>query len=276
MSPRPPRPALLPATPTPARRRAVLLPGLALLLLLSTAARAQPVADAAPAARAKATAPVAVRTVSPEHPPELLKTLTNGDAVLECLVDVDGEVRDIKVVSETHPGFAAAAEEALLQWEFKPATLDGHPKAQRIVIPFEFRLSRDQMLASVAGRPVFMEVTETIIPAQQLPQWPRPVDFFVPRYPASLAGTGKYGKAVVNVTIDKEGKVINPRLVKATYPEFGMPAMATATQLRFAPQVMADGRKIYVSMDIQFDFEAPKEKSAKEADPAEGKAKKKK
>lgn len=258
MSPRFPRPSRFRQPVTDGRRRRRFAGGLAAWLLLS-APVVLPAAEAdAPAApRGRTVAPVAVRTVAPVHPAELRNKLANGEAVLECLVDEEGEVHDIKIVSETHPGFGAAAEVALQQWEFQPGTLDGRPKAVRILVPFEFRLSTDQVLTAIAGRQLYAEIPETVIPARQMPAWPRPIKFYVPRYPPELEGTGKYGKAVVNITIDKEGKVMNPRLVKATYPEFVLPALVTAMQLTFPPQVMADGNKIYVNMDIQFDFKPP-------------------
>lgn len=268
--------------PTPSRESATgiralrrLAGGLALLCSLSAPALA-PAADAAasPAPPGKTVAPVPIRTVAPDHPPELRQKLINGEALLEFLVDTGGEVRDVKIVSETHEGFGAAAEEAVLQWKFKPGTSDGQPKAVRIVLPFEFRLSADQVLTTLAGRQIFAEITETVIPAQQMPEWPQPLEYYVPRYPPELVGSGKYGKAVINITIDKEGRVMNPRLVKATYPEFIMPSLATAAKLRFPPQEMADGKKIYVNMDIQFDFQAPPaKKPAKDA--ADGSPKKK-
>jgi TonB family protein len=245
--------------------------GLAVLLLLSAAVPA----SAEEAAARRREAPVAVRRVSPLHPPELVKELVNGSVVLECLVDENGEASSVTVVSESHPGFAAAAEEALQQWEFKPGTIDGVPKAMRVKVPFEFRLAPDQVLGVIAGRPVYAEIADTIIPAHQMPAWPTPMQFYVPRYPAELAGTGKYGKAVVNITIDTEGKVMNPRLVKATYPEFIIPSLVTALKLQFPPQVMADGKKVHVNMDIQFDFKVPSgDKPAKTG--AEAKAKKSK
>ena len=221
-----------------------------------------PPGAAAPAGR-RVEPPVAVRTVPPVHPPELQKDLVNGDAVIEGLVDVDGHVLETDVVSATRPGFGQAAAEALRQWEFKPGTVDGQPAPLRVRVPFEFRLSPDQVLSVIAGRPVYREVDETIIPASQLPSWPQPQKFYTPRYPKELEGSGKYGKAVVNITIDKEGQVINPRIVKSTYPEFIIPAMVTALQLRFPPQVMADRKTIYVSMDIQFDFKVPEKDKAK-------------
>lgn len=220
------------------------------------ASAAEPVTPAAGAKR-KVQAPVATRTVAPIHPPGLKKELVNGEVVLECLVDVAGGVQEIKVIKESHPGFAAAAEEALRQWEFKPGAIDGQPAPVRIRVPFDFRLSPDEILSSIAGRPVYEEVKETVIPAQQLPSWPSPLRIYTPRYPPELLGTGKYGKVVVNITIDKEGKVINPRIVKSTYPEFIVPALITALQLQFPPQVMANREKIYVSMDIQWDIKPP-------------------
>jgi TonB family protein len=244
-------------------RRAVALLSLAAWL---GAVAAEP---AAPAARAKrkVQAPVATRTVAPIHPTELKKNLVSGEVVLECLVDAEGGVQEIKVITESHPGFAAAAEEALRQWEFKPGSIDGQAAPVRIRIPFDFRLSPEEILNTIAGRPVYEEIKETVIPAQQLPSWPRPLQFYTPRYPSEFAGTGKYGKVVVNITIDKEGKVINPRIVKSTYPEFVIPALVTALQLRFPPQVMANREKIYVSMDVQWDIKPPNKDKA-EQEPA--------
>lgn len=202
-------------------------------------------------------APVAMRRVSPDFPPELKKETMKGTVLLECLVGTDGKADQIHLADATHPAFGQAAAEALQQWEFTPGTVNGQPAPMRIRVPFEFQLSPEQILEEVAGRPVFMEVRETVIPAMQLPAWPRPKNFYIPRYPPELEGTGKYGKAVVNITIDKEGKVINPRVVKATYPEFVVPALVTAMKLEFPPQVMANRQVIYVNMDIQFDFKVP-------------------
>ena len=231
-------------------------------VLVFSAVVAVHAAEPAPAAgaatpRSRTVAPVAVRRVAPEHPPEMKKALANGEVVLECVVDAEGEVHDVKVISESRAGFAAAAEEALLQWEFQPGTVDGKVVPVKIRIPFEFRLSHEEVIETIAGRPLFQEVRETVIPATQLPSWPRPIQTYVPRYPRELYGSGKYGKAVLNITIDKEGKVINPRVVKATYPEFIIPALVTATQLRFPPQVMANNETVHVNLDIQFDFKVP-------------------
>ncbi len=266
MSPLPPRPPL-------SCLRSV-APGASLRLILGLAI-AVVTAGPVPLAAASTQAPVVVRRVAPVHPPELLKQLVNGEATLECRVNADGEVDEVKVLSESHAGFGAAAEEALLQWEFQPGTVDNVVKPMRVKVPFEFRLSTDQVLSVVAGRPVYAEIADTVIPAQQLPSWPTPLQFYMPRYPTELEGTGKYGKVVVNITIDPEGKVMNPKLVKATYPEFVLPALVTALKLRFPPQVMADGKAVHVNMDVQWDIKPPANVRSSKAS-AEGKGGRKK
>lgn len=262
MSPLPPRPLLFrfSAPGFSALRR--IAAALALGLSVADLTGALTVEPGVTARRGKVDPPVATRRVSPVHPPELAKELANGEAVVECVIGQDGSVREIHTLSASHPAFGPAAEEALGKWEFKPGSINGEPADIRIRVPFEFKLSPDQVLGVIAGRPVYAEITETIIPATQLPAWPRPLEFFIPRYPAEFEGTGKYGKAVVNITIDKEGKVMNPRLVKATYPEFIIPALVTALKLKFPPQVMADNKAVHVNMDIQFDFKAPSKASA--------------
>jgi TonB family protein len=250
--------------------RCLCLPALALALLLtgnSILPAAEKEAVAPETARVKP--PVPTKRVTPVHPAELQKKLVNGQATVECVVTETGEIKEVKTLSASQPEFGKAAEEALRQWEFRPGEQAGKPVSVRLQVPFEFRLTGEQMLEAALGRQIFVEIHDTIIAAKELPAWPRPLQFLLPRYPESLKGSGKYGKAVVSVVINKEGKVMNPTIVKATYPEFMLPALVTAARLEFPPQVMANGVHIFVSMEIQFDFKAdadrpvPKEKPKK-------------
>lgn len=238
----------------------------------SLAIAAEPAAPA-PVSPGGLRAPVVIRSVAPVHPLELRQQLTNGDAEVECLIGVDGKIHEAKVSSASHPEFGEAALEAIRQWEFKAGESEGKPVPMRVKIPIAFRMSRETIIETLARRPVFVEVNETVVPAEQLPKWPLPKRFHQPGYPTELRGSGKRGKAVVAVVIDKEGRVINPRIVKTTHPEFALPSMMAATILEFTPQTMADKQAIFVSMEIQFDFagetKAPAESKSKKgrADP---------
>jgi TonB family protein len=204
---------------------------------------------------------VPTKRVKPIHPPELLKKMVNGQALVECLVTETGAVKEVKTVSASEPEFGLAAEDALWQWEFRPGEQDGRPVASRLQVPFEFKLSLEQIINMGLKRQVYREIKDLIVPAKELPAWPSPLRYLLPRYPDSLKGSGKYGKAVVSLVIDKDGKVLNPTIVKSTYPEFILPALATAARMEFPPQVMANGVHIYVSMDVQYDFKPDSDQS---------------
>lgn len=223
-----------------------------------------PWARAAEADTPEPSAPVVTTTVAPVHPPKLMEARIGGEAEIECLVTEEGKVGEAKVLSATRPEFGEAALEAVRQWEFKPAERDGRPVAMRVTIPFNFQVPSGDPIEAFAKRKVFMEIEGEVVPAEQMPAWPMPKHLLVPNYPSELRGSGKRGKAVVSVVINREGKVMNPRLVKATFPEFERPAMAAAVSLEFPPQLGPDKKPVNVSMDLQFDFRdegrAPKPK----------------
>ena len=163
------------------------------------------------------------------------------------------------MVSATQPEFGQAAEAALRQWEFQPGMRNGQPTPMTVRVPFSFTFTNEEVLEIIAQRPVFREVTDTIIPAEQLPVWPQPIHIFLPAYPNELKGSGKHGKAVISIIVDKDGHVINPKIVKTTYPEFAMPALATVVRLVYQPQRVG-GQKpqaICVSIILEYEFTDP-------------------
>jgi TonB family protein len=243
-----------------------------------TAAPAAAPAEKPPASTAPITKtggshpPRPTHTVSPVHPPALRQKLIGGECDIEALVSEQGHVVHTKVVSATQPEFGTAAEEAVRQWEFQPGERDGKPVATTVRIPFNFSFTPEEVLDIVAGRKVFRENTGTVIPAEQLPTWPQPNHIYLPAYPDQFRGSGKHGKVVVAIVVDEDGHVINPKIVKATYPEFVMPALITAVRLVYPPQKFGTGKEdhVCVSMEIQFDFRDPErlKKPGTDAPPA--------
>jgi TonB family protein len=192
----------------------------------------------------------------------LWKQRVTGSADVECLVTVDGKVAEARVVSASRPEFGEAALEAVKQWEFEPGTRNGAPAQMRIRIPLNFAIGNEDSLESFLGRKLYQEIPGEIVRAESLTKYPVPKQLVQPRYPPALRGSGKKGKAVVSIVITPEGKVVNPKLVKATFPEFTFPALAAAASLEFPAQSKKDQEKapIYVGMNVQFDFEAERGK----------------
>ena len=63
-----------------------------------------------------------------------------GIEELTILVTSSGDVDDIRVVKSLGPAFDEAAVSAVKQWKYKPATQDGKPVAQRLLIKIKFPL----------------------------------------------------------------------------------------------------------------------------------------
>jgi TonB family protein len=83
--------------------------------------------------------PKLVRGFAPFYPPGYSLKRRQGDVIMECTVDVDGKPKDLRIMSSTRPGFARRSIDALIQWQFAPATKNGKPVAVRVRIPFHFR-----------------------------------------------------------------------------------------------------------------------------------------
>lgn len=85
--------------------------------------------------------PEAVHTVSPVYPAEARKNHIEGTTVVKAVIDEQGEVQDLTVTkSSGHPGLDQAAIDAISQWRFKPATLDGKPVAVYYNLTTDFRI----------------------------------------------------------------------------------------------------------------------------------------
>jgi len=67
-----------------------------------------------------------VRTVPAVYPPEAREKRIIGTVVLKVLVNKEGNVVKATVVSGP-PVFSASALDAIKEWKFKPATLQGQP-----------------------------------------------------------------------------------------------------------------------------------------------------
>ncbi|MFT3837542.1 MAG: TonB family protein [Myxococcaceae bacterium] len=101
--------------------------------------------------------PAVVKSADAVYPADALDAGTQAHVVLEVDIGPDGKVIDAKVVESAGPSFDAAAVEALKQFEFSPAEIDGQPAAVRIRYGYQFQLKQQVVevpVAPDAGVPV--------------------------------------------------------------------------------------------------------------------------
>ena len=72
-------------------------------------------------------APVVIKRVEPVYPEEARKQRISGIVIIEARISEAGVVEDVQVLKPLPFGLDQAAADAVKQWEFRPATLDGKP-----------------------------------------------------------------------------------------------------------------------------------------------------
>jgi protein TonB len=80
-----------------------------------------------------------IKRVMPRYPPEARKARAHGPVQVEITVSESGKVIEAKAISG-HESLRDAAEQAAMQWEFKPAEASGEPVKKRSVLTFTFNL----------------------------------------------------------------------------------------------------------------------------------------
>jgi TonB family protein len=81
-----------------------------------------------------------VKKVPPAYPDNARIARVQGSVVLKALIDKDGAVEDLTLISG-HPMLAPSAIEAVKQWKYKPYLLNGQPVKVETQIVVNFQLS---------------------------------------------------------------------------------------------------------------------------------------
>jgi TonB family protein len=84
--------------------------------------------------------PVLIRMVEPVYPELARRAAIEATVRLKVTVTVEGTVSGVQIVSCSAPDldFEEAAESAVLQWKYKPGTLNGRPMEVSIDVKLEF------------------------------------------------------------------------------------------------------------------------------------------
>lgn len=78
--------------------------------------------------------------VNPVYPVLAVKAHVQGNVILEAVVDEEGNVSKLKVLSG-HPLLVDAAVQAVMQWKYSPTVLSGEPVSVIATVTVIFRLN---------------------------------------------------------------------------------------------------------------------------------------
>jgi TonB family protein len=193
--------------------------------------------------------PAPLDTIAPVYPAALTESGKDGVAKLAFTVNEKGLVENPSVVEATEPEFGEAAMEAIKEWRFKPAMVDGKPVSKKVAIPFQFTASLEDKLNAQVGRKVYQPIDAKPVRARDLDERPVVIKRIRAPYPPDLAGTGLDERVAVDVIIGPDGKVYNPEVAKIKRPLFLIPALIGAAGFEYEPPVK-DGQPVYCSFEM--------------------------
>jgi protein TonB len=81
-----------------------------------------------------------IRKVQPPYPTLARAARIQGDVVLKAIIDKDGAIQDLQLISG-HPMLVPAAIEAVRQWHYRPYLLNGQPVEVETTITVIFTLN---------------------------------------------------------------------------------------------------------------------------------------
>ncbi len=95
-------------------------------------------ANSGPAIGGNIRVPLKTRSVAPVYPAHLASSGAAGTVRMAAIIATNGAIREVDVLSASHPDFAAAAVEAVRQWEFDATLLNCVPMEVRMMVTVNF------------------------------------------------------------------------------------------------------------------------------------------
>jgi TonB family protein len=195
-----------------------------------------------------------VRKVAPVYPPLARQARIQGTVVLSIVINKNGEVRDLQLVSG-HPMLSPAAIEAVKQWRYRPYISDDKPVEVETVVRVSFKMADGPEFSTPArsqpdsgppgGVPRLVRVAAGIM--QGLLE--HKVD---PEYPADAKQKHLEGVVLLNVDVDDEGNVGRVELVSG-HPMLAPAAMDAVLEWKYRPFVL-NGTAAPVETTVEVKF----------------------
>jgi TonB family protein len=154
--------------------------------------------------------------VAPVRPEALKGERPAYPVRVRYVIDKQGNIRDPEMVSGDER-FQEAALVAIRQWHYRPAVVEGKPKAVTLEVTFDFRtlLPRE----TKAMMPPFSFGEPPLRPPEEI----RADD---PIYPKHLVKRQLFGEVELNLGVDEQGRVAGVEVLRATHTDFVGAALA--------------------------------------------------
>lgn len=200
-------------------------------------------------------APAASRQLVPVYPYEQLVKGQSGWGEVSFVVDYSGRAILAAPTAASDGAFARSIIAMLEATEFSPAK-----KGRRTVLALSTdraHFSPEATLDPVA-RNVLAELrknTPAIYNLNDLDARPKALVQRSAVYPRALKTDGLTGQAEIEFIVDRDGRVLFPRIVSSSHEDFGWAAATAVAQWKFNPP-LRNGQRVDARMTVPVNFDA--------------------
>jgi TonB family protein len=190
-------------------------------------------------------APTLLVQKGPQYTPDGLRAKIEGSVEIEIVVNADGSVGDAHVTKslDTVFGLDDKAVDAVRQWKYLPALLNGKPVPCLMSVTVPFKVTSTPV--QVAGEPPSHETAEEFRKGAYLEDAPnliapvplKPVD---PEYTSEARLKKIQGAVEIEAIVMPDGTVGKVRIAKSLDPIYGLDQQAVncARKWKFRPGMM--------------------------------------
>ncbi|MFZ2054057.1 MAG: energy transducer TonB [Candidatus Aminicenantales bacterium] len=183
--------------------------------------------------------PKLIKKIEPVYPAAARQAGVEGVVILEARTDVDGRVKNVRVLRSV-PLLDQAAIEAVRQWAYEPLIIDGHPKEAIFTTTVRFALKdkeeKGQAEATATGEVLVPKLIKRIDPV----------------YPEAARQAGIQGLVLLEATTDEKGDVVAIRVLKSI-PELDQAAIDALKKWKYEPFIIEGKPKgVVFTVTIQF------------------------
>lgn len=217
-----------------------------------------PAVSPAPAAVAVATVTPAApkRKATPVYPYEMLINGEPGWADASFVIDYTGRPLFANPAGSSNRAFAMAVVAMVEASAYNPGRKGKEAVLTSTKEHYEFagESSLDPEAKRILGE---LRSHASILSTNDLDTRPKVVQQVSPAYPRALKDDGLTGQAEIEFIIDREGRVLFPRIVSASHEDFGWAAATAVAQWKFQPP-QKGGRNVEAKMSVPILFTAQK------------------
>ena len=161
---------------------------------------------------------------------------TQGQVIAQFVIQADGTLSDLKIVKSVDPLLDAEAMRVIKEMpKWQPGKQRGIAVATRVTVPIRFRLMDSDSAPSTDSNKNQENTIFDVV--ERAPEFPGGMEACLKymykniKYPAVAMEAGIQGQVVIQIVIDKDGKIHDPKIVRGVSPELNAEAIRVISNM---------------------------------------------